>query len=112
MMIAIIPIMRPATRPGCEKNPPSGVGSGVTIEGAVGTGVKELVVIPSEGEMVGLDVGGGVVVDDEVELDVELDDVVVDEDAVCTKHEYTATYGEPQNKATQSHTPPPPTSKQ
>lgn len=106
MMITIIPIKRPATRPGCEKNPPPPwFSSGVTIEGAVGTGATEVGAIPSEGETGGLDEGGGVVVDDEVELSVELVDVD-DGGAVCTKHEYTATYGEPQNRATQSHPPP------
>lgn len=106
MMIIIIPIKRPATRPGFEKNPPlPEFASDVTIEGAVDVGEEEEVgVVPSEGETGGLD-AGGVVVDDEVELSVELADVL-DGGAVCTKHEYTANYGEPQNRATQSHPPP------
>lgn len=76
MMIIIIPIKRPATRPGFEKKPPPETESDATIEGDVDSGVKVTVLVPSEGEAVVLDVGSAVV----VELDVELDVVLVDVD--------------------------------
>lgn len=94
MMITIIPIKRPATRPGFEKKPPlefvaKAIEGDVDVDCAVGV----LALLPVEGAVgVGVRVGVVEVVDDEVELAVELADV--DDSVVVytgTTHEYTAT---------------------
>lgn len=94
MMITIIPITRPAIRPGFEKKPPSlEFPADVTIEGDVGFGVAELDEDCWGVATIELDAGGVEEGDDEVELAVELAGVD-DGGAVCTdtKHEYTITY--------------------
>lgn len=81
MMITIIPIKRPATRPGFEKKPPLELAGNLAIEGDVDCDVV-VALLPVEAGVVGVGVGVGVVelvvvvvVDDEVELAVELADV-------------------------------------
>lgn len=93
MMITIIPIKRPATRPGFEKKPPlEFVAKAIEGDVDVGCAVGVLPLLPVEAVGVGVGVGVVEVVDDEVELAVELADV--DDSVVVytdTTHEYTAT---------------------
>lgn len=98
MMITIIPIKRPATRPGFEKKFPLEFAAGLTIAGDVDSAVGVGALLPEVGA-VEVDVGVVeeeavvvVVVDDEVGLAVEVVDV--DDSVVVyagTTHEYTIT---------------------